>query len=180
MDQDRFDALARHAAGNSDRRGMIRAVVGCVLGLLVAARGDRAEAAGCRKPGDTCKRRTQCCSGVSRNGKCRPAPGQGTCTIRKDTCKLTGGIGEGPKCNGVQGCECITTKTGAAFCREIGGAACTACDNDQDCAAAFGLGAKCIRGAACGDPCGIGNFCAVPCGFDAAALAEDGGGRADD
>lgn len=139
-----------------------------LVGLARGADAAQLEAdAACRQENKECKRDTQCCSGICRKKRCRRAPSQGTCTIRKDTCKLTGGIGFGPKCNGVSSCECITTKAGAAFCRQIGGAACTSCDSDFDCVAALGANAKCIRGSTCGDPCGIGDFCAVPCGFAA-------------
>lgn len=171
MDHNRFDSLVRRAAIAADRRGVLRAAVAGALGLA-GLRGEGVDAA-CRQPQEKCTKRTQCCSGICRGKKCRKAENQGTCTIAKDTCRITGGIGFGPKCNGVQGCECIQTKSGAAFCREIGGAACTSCASDQQCIVAFGLGAKCISGARCGDPCGIGDFCAVPCGFDSARRRDE-------
>lgn len=182
MDEGRFDDVTRimGAGAAPSRRHLMRLLAGAAL-AGVAARiapagsgAQTASAARCLGDKKACKRDSQCCSGVCRTKKCRSAPGQGTCTIRKDVCKLTGGIGFGPKCNGVAGCECIKTKSGAAFCREIGGAACTPCFGDGDCAVAFGAGAKCIAGAACGDPCGIGDFCAVPCGFDAASRPHGG------
>ncbi|MDQ3695349.1 MAG: hypothetical protein M3464_17225 [Chloroflexota bacterium] len=181
MDSQRFDRFTKTIANGASRRHLLRGVAGGVLAAAVAHFGGGTEAAAqvaaaarCFGNNKKCKRGTQCCSGICRKKKCRPAPQQGTCTIRKDTCKLTGGIGFGPKCNGVQGCECIVTKTGAAFCREIGGAACTSCFSNQDCAVAFGPNAKCIRGSTCGDPCGIGDFCAVPCGFESTSRQERG------
>lgn len=173
MENDRFDALAQQFANIGSRRKVLRTLAGGALAAVLARTGVAGVAAeeaatACLRDGTGCRRGNQCCSGVCRRGKCRPAPLQGTCTIRKDTCAVTGGIGFGPKCNGVEGCECIKTKSGAAFCREIGGAFCKSCNNDLDCEFEFGPGAKCIAGRPCGFPCTreVGDFCAVPCGFD--------------
>ena len=179
MENEWFDALTQQFARIGSRRKVLRTLAGGALAVVLARTGmteaaaQDAAAAPCLREGKACQRANQCCSGVCRRGKCRTAPGQGTCTIRRDTCRLTGGIGLGPTCNGVQGCECIRTKTGAALCREklIG---CFSCFDDQDCVTKVGPGAKCIAAGPCGDPCGIGDFCAAPCGFDIERLRQGG------
>jgi hypothetical protein len=173
LEDHRFDAITLAlSAGSPSRRHLLRGVAGGALGAALARFGlavEPAAAAKCAGNNKACKRGSQCCSGICRKKKCKLAPQQGTCTIRQDACEQ-GGIGFGPKCNGVANCECIVTKTGAAFCRQIGEASCIACTNDQDCEVQLAPNAKCIqkRDLCVASPCGPeggDTFCAAPCGF---------------
>lgn len=160
MDPQRFDALLTKLAEEPrSRRGALRIVAATALAGLLARAGQQPAAAVCKQNRKPCDHGKQCCSGVCRGPrdrkKCRPAPGQGTCTIEKNAC-LQGEDSAVTGC-GTLGtvCFCWVTARGASFCGRDFDPAPNGC---SDCAAA---GRVCVRsGPACNDqPFG----CAQPC-----------------
>jgi hypothetical protein len=174
MDDRHVDRWTRALAGRPDRRSVWRGLVGGPVAALLAG-ADRAPAAvaqeaaakRCSKDGKTCGRDNQCCSGQCKGTECRPAKGQGTCTIRRDFCKT--GL-DGTDCGTTDDgnpCTCLVTTRGASFC---GGVAsqCAPCANDADCTEVTGPGSACVRTVgtpACGENCleEGGTACSPPC-----------------
>jgi hypothetical protein len=151
MDNEHFATWTRSLASRLPRRrlwpGGLKAVAGGALAVTMS-RFDRLPAAAreeaakrCLKDGDECKRGNQCCSGLCKGKKCRRAPGQGTCTIRKDRCKT--GDSDASRCAGGD-CLCFRRLDGAAVC--AGDGECFDCSRDADCVAAFGERFVCVQG----------------------------------
>lgn len=145
MDEQRFDALARHLARGTSRRRALGALAVGALGLFGGMLGERAGAKACLREGKDCKRGSQCCSGRCQGKKgrkkCRRVPFQSICTRRTDSC--TGAVKD---CGvGAEFCVCNVTTSGAALCSQ--GFRCPAqpCRNNPDCVAAFGEGWFCVR-----------------------------------
>ncbi len=160
MDNGQFDDLVKRLAIGSPRRQLLRLLAGSGLGLLIGW-SDRQAAtgagAGCRKERKECKRDNQCCSGLCQRRKCRHAPGQGNCTIRKNFC------GNDPEifiCKGAPACRCYVTTRGRSFCGSNGDGQCATCERNTDCTAVTGPGSACVQGAGC---CGGGTACFPPC-----------------
>ena len=168
MDRQRFDALLMSLADESlPRRTVLRLVVAAPLAGLLArvGAGQRATAASCRQNAKPCDRGNQCCSGVCRGRrdrkKCRPAPGQGTCTILKDTCEIGGQAAAcDPELNAT--CVCFIRPNGAAFCADPTTFDCLPC-------AECPTGTTCVRarnGLCVSCPIGTGateTICVRPC-----------------
>lgn len=116
MDGKRFDELmAMLTRGAGSRRGVLSGLTADLLWTVKLGSGARA--APCKQDRRPCANGNECCSGLcrGRQGKktCRPAPGQGTCTIKKDTCEIGG---HAAACG--EGCSCFLRPTGAAFCTD--------------------------------------------------------------
>ncbi len=155
MDERRFGAPVLRWISGVSRRALLRGWAGGALAGLT----NQATAAGCLQEGEDCRRGRQCCSGLCKRRRCRRAPDQGICTIRKNTCR----DGNGTLCgmSGPAGCFCHVTTRGTSFCGA--GLACRAggaCTRDSDCDAVFGPGSACVRGC-CGDTGGGG--CVARC-----------------
>jgi hypothetical protein len=150
---DRFDSLTRNlVTSRADRRRIVTGLFGAAFAAIAPRRGDRvgaqeAAAKRCLNEGKECKRDTQCCSGLCKNGECRGAPGQGRCTIDRDVCKT--GEQNAFACgrDGDQKCACVRRLDGSAFCAGNEDGACFDCDADADCAREFGAGFVCVRAA---------------------------------
>lgn len=162
MDQHRFDALLmRLTKEPRSRRLALRLVVSTVLAGALAGGGARLAAAACKQNGRPCDGGNQCCSGVCRGKrgrkKCRPAPGQGSCTIAKDTCKVGGVVGACAS-GGGEGCACLRRPSGAAFCADLTTIDCLPC-------AQCPTGTTCVRAPfnSC-STCGHGTLCVRRCG----------------
>jgi hypothetical protein len=139
MDEHTFDATARWLARHGSRRAALRLGVG-VLAAVPALLAPGGTTAACRKPGKECSRGQQCCSGLCKGGRCRSAPGQGTCTIAADVC-----AGTGVGCVAGQPCSCFVTSRGAAFCGARFDNVCSSCREDADCEFVTGPGSACVR-----------------------------------
>jgi hypothetical protein len=141
MDERRLATLVRRWL---TRRAVVRTWLGAA-GIAVVGTAERSLAARCLAAGEECRRGRQCCSGRCRRRRCRPASGQGTCSIRKNTCRDVGS----PLCGttgGSGGCSCHVTTRGTSFCGA--GLACRAggiCTKDSDCDSVFGPGSACVR-----------------------------------
>jgi hypothetical protein len=133
MDPQRFDRLVLALTQTRTRRSL--------LGLLGALglTGLRAqEVAGqtCLPNGSRCDPKASsndCCSGKCsrRRKRCRPAPGQGICTVESEAC---GGFDTFCDEEGIN-CLCRVTTGGYSFCGE--GGTCFACETDTDCEERF-------------------------------------------
>lgn len=171
MDDRQFDSLTRTlAATTACRRQALRLPVSCALGLfsthVVAGRFEVREAVakGCLKERKRCQRDRRCCSGICKKHRCRRAPGQLTCTIRRNFCES--GV-DGTVCgtaNGGDPCACVVTTSGVSFCGDIASVECVPCLGSGDCAAVAGPGSVCVRAVGnclCND--GSETFCVPPC-----------------
>ncbi len=179
MDEERFDALARTLAdGVSSRRRVLRMLMGGGFGLALnrinptdtASKELETARKGCRKERRDCRRDNQCCSGSCVRGTCRRAPGQGTCTVEKDSCRA----GRTLQCNTNPDCACVVTARGASFCGNSEESMCAPCTNNADCAEVTGVGSVCVRTGGdfcCGD---LGSACIRPCGAGTARAQRDG------
>ena len=162
MDAPGFDALTRALVTTGTRRRALRAGLVAALGLAGGPLGVQGAAA-CRARGETCRRGSQCCSGLCRGPRgrktCRRAPLQGTCTIASSVC-----AGTLTPCGNDNGfdCLCRVTARGTAFCGSLETGACIACGSNADCEQARpGSGWVCTRCATCPD---TGNrACIAPC-----------------
>ena len=101
MDPTRFDAVARLTTV-SRRRGL-QALVAAALGGLIAAWGGDASARTCRRKGERCRERSQCC-GHQFSGRAIGCQSMEGCGLNGDRCCVRPG---GP-CN-PGGCECCGT-----------------------------------------------------------------------
>jgi hypothetical protein len=169
-----FDAWTRLLVSRQPRRRVWRGLAGGALAALLPHFGKPLPAAAretaakrCLKEGKSCKRGTQCCSGVCRKKKCRRATGQGLCTIRQDLCRTSQ---PGPGCGVDDGggpCFCHVTAAGASFCASAFETECFPCAANGDCADVTGPDSACIRTLGtpfCDDSCPEqGAFCARPC-----------------
>jgi len=157
MDGRKFDSLTQWWV-NSSRRSTLRAALALALAGPLASRGTEA-AAVCRQPGKTCKRGTQCCSGICKKKgkrgekKCRAAFSQFTCTTAVDTCLQ----GDSPiHCGDPDRiCSCFVTAPGASICGVI-------VEIAPDCAfcAEQFPDTVCVRG---GGMCDLPFGCVLPC-----------------
>lgn len=78
MEGARFDSLT-HALISS-RRGNVKALLGGVLGMLLASRAGEQAMAGCKKEGKKCDKNKDCCDGATCKGKkCRCKSGLNEC-----------------------------------------------------------------------------------------------------
>ncbi|MFM9108149.1 MAG: hypothetical protein ACKOWF_15785 [Chloroflexota bacterium] len=134
MTIDRLDLLARWFARRMDRRAA------ALAGLAVAAAPAPVRAGTCRLLKATCKRGSQCCSGLCKGRKkmtCRAhdtggcRPGEGGCGVERPRTTSEGYEG-----------NCYTTSGQAGFCAFTG--SCQPCQRDADCQAEFGPRAACI------------------------------------
>ena len=160
MDGQRMDELAKVLANGTDRRRLLKGLLGGGAAgslALLGARGAGAQTT-CKENGRRCTDGTACCSGRCaknrRTGKkeCRRAPNQGTCTIEQDVCAGTGGL-----CNGRAECECFVTAAGRSLCGDstAGIDFVTACGECPS-------GKVCVRGG--GSNCvGVPLVCVTPC-----------------
>lgn len=169
MDQHRFDALITTLATEPrSRRGALRLIASAALAGLLAHAGigaPAAEAAACKQNGRPCRNGNQCCSGLCTGKrdrkKCRPAPGQGTCTIETNTCVIGG---QAAVCDpGLTGtCSCFRRPNGAAFCADTTTFDCLPC-------AQCPVGTTCVHarnGVCVACPVGSGateTICVRPC-----------------
>jgi hypothetical protein len=162
MNGRQFDEIVKTARRPRDRRGTLRGLAGAALGAGLGPLRVQA-AATCRENGTACRRGDQCCSGVCRRGKCRPAPGQGTCTTERNVCA----VGKTAAACGGTGtdCSCFRRPNGAAFCANFDSVTCAACATDQDCVDLVGPGRVCLRAAGplCCAAEGTATACARPC-----------------
>ncbi|MDQ3779874.1 MAG: hypothetical protein M3354_04905 [Chloroflexota bacterium] len=166
MDDSRFDNLVKALTSESrSRRGVLRGLAAGLLGIGLSTLGSGARAAACKQNGRRCRNGNQCCSGLCTGKKdrkkCRRAPGQGTCTIAKDTCTIGG---QAAACDpGLTGaCSCFRRPNGAAFCADTTTFDCLPC---AECPA----GTTCVRarnGICVSCPVGSGatdTICVRPC-----------------
>jgi hypothetical protein len=170
MKQQRFEALVRKLASPSSRRlTLLKIVFAAGVGERMARVGlDAASvvAAGCLANGKRCARANECCSGMCRGRKgkkrCRPAPGQGSCTIDKDACS---GAGARATCSAGSGADCVCFRrtNGAAFCADGRFDFESACRPCAECPA----GAVCISAplGSC-SLCEWSTLCLRPCGAE--------------
>ena len=93
MDGERFDALAKAAAGTASRRGALRLLAGGALAAILARPravagqlGIAANAGSCRAPGDLCDDDADCCSERCRNGRCRCRRRGASCAVDRACC----------------------------------------------------------------------------------------------
>lgn len=171
MDDRHFDALTRAVAATmASRRGALRVLAGGGLGLVLTrfVAGGRevreAAAKSCLKERKRCKRDGQCCSGICKKRKCRRAPTQRTCTIRKNVCESGAAGTECGITNGGDPCACVVTTSGASFCGDTASSECVPCLGSGDCAVVAGPGSACVRAVGaclCND--GSETFCLPPC-----------------
>jgi hypothetical protein len=162
MDSRCFEAIVRSfGTGATSRRDALRVLAGAALvGLLARFGADGAGAQGaCLDNGQRCGGELgTCCSGFCKRKRgtnkrfCRPAPGQGTCTIEQDACV------DGSTCNGDSQCRCSVTTRGQSFCG--GGGTCTDCTGDAKCEKLTGRGSKCVQ---CPNCFGFNTLCRPPC-----------------
>ena len=168
MDGKQIDTIARAMATRTGRREVVRALAVGALGLLgLGAAGPAAARHGdCRHNDAPCRRGNQCCSGrcigPSHDKKtCRPASGQGTCTIEQNSCPGLGDVFAcGTESNPAIDCRCYVRANGASYC---GGSQtwCHACDSDADCVGFLGQAeARCVQDCC---PSTTGTACALPC-----------------
>jgi len=137
-----FDKLAQSlVSDNLSRQQALRLVGGALLGGVLGLLGSESAYAThfeCRHVGARCKRRSQCCSGRCRNGRCR-AHNTGTCPTQQDFCATaTNCTPEG----GTTACKCFQTTGGARYCG--GQYVCFACTEDTFCEEQLGPGAACV------------------------------------
>ena len=141
--------LPRGRAQSLSRR---RAVAAMALELLAFNGVERGAAGGpgCKNVGKTCRRSTQCCSGICRGGKtkrCRPHDSRGCrAGLRQERCggpdaPCTTSSGEPGVCN--------TTTGKAGYCAfDVD---CFPCRQDADCRPHCGPKAACVTCADCAD-----------------------------
>ena len=158
METTRFDRLAITVGQRATRRAMVSLIA--ALGLAGLVREE--VAAACLDNDQRCGgTRGTCCSGrcVRKSGTrkkfCKPAAGQGTCTVEQDRCVTFTGT-----CNGNADCSCAITRRGQSFCRGIG--LCTRCKGDAKCVRLMGSGSKCVRCPTCGGGA-LDTSCSRPC-----------------
>ena len=153
MDGERFDRIAKALGTGVGRRGVLRGALGAALGAALGVAGVREAAAACLENGERCGGdRGTCCSGRcvrkqnSRKKFCKPAPGQGTCTIESDVCDFN--TPQQP-CNGDSTCRCAITTSGTSFCAGPRRACANCAGNEKMCVREFGAGARCTRCPTC-------------------------------
>jgi hypothetical protein len=162
MDSRHFEAIVRSVGtGATSRRGALRALAGAALGGVLARFGaDGVGAQGaCLDNGQRCGgERGTCCSGFCKRRKgtnkrfCKPAAGQGTCTVEQNACL------DGSTCNGDASCACSVTAGGQSFCGGVG--TCAACTRNAECEEVTGPGSKCIQCPGC---FGVDTACRPQC-----------------
>jgi hypothetical protein len=163
MDPTRFDRLAMTLSQRTTRRTAVGLLA--ALGLAGLLRVEAA-AACISRTGARCGRENdlECCSGrcVRKRGTgkkfCRPAPGQGICTINQDVCQSLAGT----SCSSEDvGCACRRTTQGYSFCG--GGSTCFNCETDADCEKRIGghRGDRCVQCSNC--TASNGRSCTFPC-----------------
>jgi len=156
MDGGWFDAITKRLAANRSRRGALRLLGGGALAGLLAPAGEAGAQTTCKKPGDACTRRNQCCSG--------------RCSKRRERCQSIcagagGACGQEAACGLTASCECFTRLNGKSFCGV--GRLCSifeqdGCLSDADCDA-DNPGSVCVA-KACNCASGGGfNGCVLPC-----------------
>lgn len=166
MDGSRFDGLVKTLTVRpGSRRGLFRIVATGLLGAGLGGLGFGVRAAACKPKGLPCNAGKPCCSGLCKGptGRktCRPATGQGTCTILKDTCEVGG---QAAFCGPAgAGCSCFIRPNGAAFCANTSSFDCLPC-------AKCPAGTVCVKarnGLCVACPVGTGpttTICVRPCG----------------
>jgi hypothetical protein len=145
MDGDRFDRLAVALT----RAGTRRSVLGLLGALgLTGLRARDVAGQTCLADGARCDPNASsngCCSGKCsrRRKKCRPAPGQGICTVEDDHCATATSTCDEA---GLGSCHCWVTTRGYIFCGS-GSFDCFACETDGDCARRPGgqRGDRCVE-----------------------------------
>jgi hypothetical protein len=165
-----LDRLARLLAARPVRRQILAGLIAAALGDLKSHVGDEQAIARRRRrkrKKKGCRRGEQCSSGNCVRKKCRPAPGQGTCTIAVDVCgepQNSAACSSVPSGEPSGNCFCFITTRGHSFCGSTGG--CTPndepCQSDEECVASLGtVGSRCVQGPSC---CGDGGTqCRRPC-----------------
>ena len=141
MDANRFDALTRRLSASGSRRTALRAVAAGVVAAALGLRGpEEAGAKACSRNRARCGRAgdAPCCSGrcVRKRGKrlCRPAPGQGICTIEFDRCRAGSDPAQLKDCGAAGGGDCHCTVTIAGYSRcSSGSLECVHCTSDATC-----------------------------------------------
>ena len=166
MESHRFDDLVRMLANGSPRRRFLGWLTGVAFVAAIdrfagaAASAQETAAKRCLKSGEACKRGKQCCSGLCKQKKCRQAPGQGNCTIRRNFCADP----EVFICNDSPPCRCFVTTQGLSACAVAGDGQCVECESNEDCDAVTGAGSVCVQGDGGDDDCcGGGTACFPSC-----------------
>ncbi len=172
VDENRFDALARRAAGRFSRRDALGLALGSLLGPLALGesearnrKGGRKNkkppfnAFGCLDVGKACNgNNALCCSGICQGKKSKRgrkdrsqcvAHNTGACQANQDSCAN----GEIP-CG--EGGICFRTTGQASFCGIENLGNCVVCARDTDCEPVFGAGAACVVCDECDDTQGTG------------------------
>jgi hypothetical protein len=164
MDDVRFDGLSRLVGKVSSRRLAAGTLIaGTAASVMPSFRGEEAQAKNKKKKPKKCK----CGAGKIKIGN-ECVTGSGTCAAGQSICGDP--LATAPTCNGAQGCNCVTSVSGATRCGKAPvGLACGQCASDASCAEQFGVGAFCVEstsnqgGIACSCEIVGEGFCLLPC-----------------